>query len=110
MSKLMIRETYINQSEGWQIGDSGWYEPFTDNRGDLYRFCRKEWGACISRCYIDTAKGTIPVGWVFSRRERYEDARSKADTYIREVWVEVQEVLDDADVNGAAYLELPEVV
>ena len=105
---LMVRETFINESKGYQFGESDWYEPWTDDRGKLFRDYRKEFGACKSRVYIDTAKGTKPVGWVFSRRERYDDARSKADTYIREVWVEVKEVLDPADVHGAPY-EMEEV-
>ena len=102
MTKLFIRETFINETKGYQFGNTDWYEPYADNRGELFRDLQKEYGACISAMYRDTpGKAPKTVGWVFSRRERYENARrdepkDKA-TYIREVWVEVREVLDSPD-------------
>lgn len=34
---LQIRETYLNASDGNQFGDTGWYEPYTEDRGELFR-------------------------------------------------------------------------
>jgi hypothetical protein len=108
---LMILETYVNDTEGHQFGDSGWYEPFTENRGELFRSLRREFGGCVSRVYQDVLirrpaathgvyrRGTYTVktaGWVFSRRERYDDARpGDKTTYVREVWVQLREVPGD---------------
>lgn len=100
MSKLIIRETYTNETEGWQIDSSEWYEAFTCERGRLFRACQREYGACKSAIYVDTPTGTKAVGWYFERREQYEDSGRygrKADFYTRGVWVEVREVVDSVD-------------
>ena len=114
MAELMIKETYVNSSEGHRIGESEWSEPYTDDLGELFRSSQKEYGGCKSRMFADVrlpgdafvAFGVIvPVrytvmwcGWVFSRREHYEDARPipgtngrkfrESDYYTREVWVQ----------------------
>ena len=119
-----VRETYVNSSEGHMIGDSGWYEPYTEDRGKLFRDFQHEYGGCTGHMYVDvkvprfgpdfrgiTAFGKVvypqydyrvdTVGWVFSRREHYEDARPaeyrngkpvyrEQDYYTREVWVHVR--------------------
>ena len=112
MTALMVHETYVNDTEGHMIGESDWYEAWTGNRGELSRALRKEYGGCISRMYRDVRVlvpepqpgceqaprgwryGVATVGWVFSRRERFEDARGndpEKDYYTREVWVEVRQ-------------------
>jgi hypothetical protein len=114
---LEIRETYVNATENCRIGDSGWYEPFTGNREGLFRSLQREYGRCTGRMYRDvkvTRAGlpglgplfarpvretwtAIAVGWVFSKRDRYADARGSApsDHYARDVWVEVRETPDE---------------
>lgn len=93
---LETRETYVNETKGCQFGESDWQEAYTDDRGRLFRSLQKEYGRCTSRMYRDV-EGAPPVtiGWVFSKRMEYEDARpSWSDDrrfYIREVWVEVRE-------------------
>jgi hypothetical protein len=92
---IQIRETYINATKGWGIGESDWYEPYTDNRGDLFRAMRKEYGRCISTMYMDhpIEPGIVlKIGWVFQGRDQYQDSK---ETYLREVWVQVKEVPDD---------------
>ena len=82
---MLISETFVNLDKGYQFGDSGKYEPFTDDLGQLYRSLRREYGRCTGRVYIDTKEhGTKAVGWVFVKRMKYEDCN---DTYLREVWV-----------------------
>lgn len=34
---LMIKETYVNQTKGYSFGESGWYEPYTNDKGELTR-------------------------------------------------------------------------
>lgn len=75
---MFIHETYINATKGYQFGDSGWYEPYTDSAGKLFRSLQREYGRC--------------TGWVFSKRMRYDDARGNnpdRDYYTHEVWVSV---------------------
>jgi hypothetical protein len=86
MSKLLIRETFINEDTNVMFGESGWYEPYETELGTLYRTLRSEYGRCISKVYRDR-KGAPPVavGWVFQKRDKYEDSKG---TYLRSVWVE----------------------
>lgn len=86
---MLIQETYINASKGHGIGESGLYEPFTEDTGQLYRALQKEYGRCVGkvRVMIDGVDG-IPIGWVFQGRDRYEDTR---EPYLREVWVTLHE-------------------
>ena len=111
-----IHESYVNATEKVRFGESEWFEPYSDTRGGIFRDCQKEYGGCISKMYRDvrirkgrgfTAFGVTvspadkwevrEVGWIFSKRMRYEDARprygkySEKDYYTREVWVEVRE-------------------
>jgi hypothetical protein len=52
--------------------------------GDIFRYSQKEFGRCVSKVYQDTKDGVKAVGWVFQKRERYEDSR---ETFIHETWV-----------------------
>jgi hypothetical protein len=97
---LLIRETFINATKGYQFGNSDWYEPYEDSKGRLFRAMQKEYGRCVSPVYIDAVDGTKQVGWVFEKRMVYEDSRrpySERDYYMRETWVEVREVVNDAN-------------
>lgn len=94
--KLEVSETYIDETRGCIFGDSGgWYEPYTENVGRLFRNMQQEFGRCTGTVYVDTAQGeTMATGWVFSKRVEYDDAhriRRKEDrTYVREVWVSLR--------------------
>ena len=122
---MRIKETYINDDESHQIGNSGWFEPWTDDRGKLFRSLQQEYGGCTGHMYRDVRLSreatlvafgvtvVIParwridtVGWVFSRRERYEDARpywtQEEAAYIRAVWVEVEDAPAEWGWEGAA--------
>ena len=83
---MYIKESYLNATEGYRMGDSEWYETFTDNLGDLYRFLRKEFGR-PSNMYCNLKDGGCKkIGWVFRGKDKYEDT---GKPYTREVWVEV---------------------
>ncbi len=99
---LEIKEIFIEKDKHI-FGDTGWYEPFTDDRGKLFRYLQKEYGRCTGNLYKDNVpiyllnKGMIQyekgreskqVGWVFESRQEYTDYE---ETYIREVWVEFRE-------------------
>lgn len=114
---LQIRETYVNATKGYQYGETDWYTTREQDRGELFRSLQKEYGAA-QRMYVDLPEAdaaalpvpTVPIsdkrqsrteacGWVFSHRQRYEDAGPRsnrdADFYTRETWVQVREVPDE---------------
>lgn len=62
--------------------------------GALYRHGVREYGRCIGKVHVDTAsRGTIHTGYVFLKRERYEDSN---DTYLCETWLSVERVIAPA--------------
>lgn len=81
---IYAQETWVDATRDRMIDQSEVYETFADAPGDLYRSSMREYGRCVGYVYIGDG---IPVGWVFRQRQRYQDARSDADTYIRETWV-----------------------
>lgn len=91
MSNLYVQESGVNVSEGHRMGDSGVYEAFTDHPGTLYRECVREHGRCIGRVYIDTDDGSKAIGWVFLKRDRYEDT---GEPFLRETWVTLHDAPD----------------
>jgi hypothetical protein len=99
---LMVRESHVNQTKGYRIGDDFDYEAHTDNKGKLFRYMQREYGRCTSKVYVDTKEGTKTIGWVFVKKMEYDDWRPtmRGDRYyVREVWVTVWEVSDDVDNN-----------
>lgn len=94
MATLLVRETYVNQTENYRFGDSNWYEAWTESRQKLFSKCQKEFGRCVSKMYRDFSEGAKAVGWVFEKKMQYEDHGNNRPPkfYIREVWVEVKEV------------------
>ena len=85
---LYIQETYINKTKGYRFGESDVYESAYDDKGDLFRALRREYGRCASRVYVDTDKGSKPIGWVFEGRAKYDDCN---ETYLRETWVTIHD-------------------
>jgi hypothetical protein len=121
---MLISETFINATKGYQFGNSEPYEPFTDDTGRLFRSLQREYGRCQSRVYIDTKNGTKAIGWVFSKVMTYEDARADWSKdqreYVREVWVNLYDECEHGDpaelskthgrercATGLKYHELP---
>lgn len=85
-----IREDYVNATEGYSSGGGDFYTPFTDNRGELFRNCQKEYGRCISKMYRDYNGQALFCGWVFQKRVQYDDS---ADYFLQETWVEIRWVV-----------------
>lgn len=95
---IKIFETYVNETRGYQFGDSGWQETcYTPaNKGRLFLDLQREYGRCISKMYVDSLKEnrTKQVGWVFQKKMQYEDSD---DWYLREVWVEYRLPVEKAE-------------
>ena len=103
---LQMRESHVSielddsvdDSRGYRIGDSERYEPFTDDRGRLFRSLQSEYGRCTGKVYaeyqvFDGQPGELqawPVGWCFRKTRPYDDDAHKS--YVHEVWVEVRDV------------------
>ena len=81
---MFMQETYVNETENAQFGESDVFEAFTDDIGKLFRDLQREYGRCASSIYRDTTNGTERIGWVFESVQRYE--RSE-ETNKRAVWV-----------------------
>lgn len=92
----VLREVYLNVTQGYSFGEIE--TPVgklfcARTEGDLVLIPRKElfddlvgdYGRCTGRVYVDSKERTIPIGWVFESRQKYEDDPSQ--TYLREVWV-----------------------
>jgi hypothetical protein len=97
---LKIRETFVDQAKDCVFGETDWYQPWTDDRGQLFRALQREYGRCTGKVYAERADGDAPVGWVFERRDQYADTGRHgrpAKYYIREVWISVRE---EADSEG----------
>ena len=80
--------------DGWDtqlysLGVSDFYKTKYDKKGDLFKACQRYWGKCVSKVYQDTSGGIIAIGWVFQKREPYQDDNSQS--YMRETWVTVHE-------------------
>lgn len=85
---MLIEEVWRNATENYICGESGLYEPYTDNLGELFRSLQKEYGKCVSKVYVDQGDKTIAIGWVFEKRRKYDDCN---DTYLQETWVTLHE-------------------
>jgi hypothetical protein len=90
---MLIQETWIDKERNCINGESGKYEPFTDDTGKLYRAMVKEYGRCTGHVYIDTKdKGTKVIGLVFIKRQKYDDCDK---TFLLETWVTLYDAPDE---------------
>jgi len=86
---MLIQEDWIDATKGHGLGDSGLYEPFTDNIKELFKNLQCEYGKCISKIYINkNDDSAMPVGWVFQKRVKYDDCN---EMYILETWITLHE-------------------
>ena len=91
--RLLVLETYEDDSAGHIYGEGTPYEPFTDDTGQLFAALRSEYGRPGSSVYVDRNEPDAPpkrVGWTFIKRVDYDDAHRlppDEQTYLRRVWV-----------------------
>lgn len=93
---MLAQESWVNNTENYRCGDSGYYEPFTDNLKILFRNYQREYGRCISKIYIDTPEGAKAIGWVFRKRAKYTDCN---EHYILETWITLHEAQPEKSVK-----------
>jgi hypothetical protein len=98
---MKIAESHImEQNDGKRYGAYDDVQDLADTYmgedatiGEIFRACQKEHGACTGKVYIDTREDsdpegtyprTIAIGWVFVKREKYEDSN---ETFLHETWI-----------------------
>ena len=82
---MWVQIDRVNETDGYSLGDSTWEDAGTDNVGEIFRHCQREFGRCTSKLYIDhTITGVAqPIGWTFEKQERYEDTH---EPFILSTW------------------------
>lgn len=106
---MKIIETAVNATEHYRLYD----DIVTDveetycldadsTPGDIYRWCLKEHGRCTSKVYVDTDDGPIHIGWVFQKREKYDDSD---ETFLKETWITLadrDEIIHEREYHNIA--------
>ena len=86
----IIEETHVNETEGYMLGEpirialEDTFLGADATPGDIYRFALGEYGRCVSKVYVDAEGGPKAIGWVFQKRDHYEDT---GEPFIHETWV-----------------------
>lgn len=88
---ILISEDHVNLDKGWRFGDSAPYETHFETPGEAYKACLREFGRCTGKVYIDDGPDTKHIGWVFQKRDKYEDSN---DTYLHETWITLHDAPD----------------
>jgi hypothetical protein len=88
MENIVMREQWVNRTENHLLGDSGWYESFTDKEAVLFRSLQKEYGRCTGKVYVDLpSEEARPIGWVFIKRDKYDDTD---EYFLKETWIDLR--------------------
>lgn len=85
---MLMQAEYVevrNDDTEAYLGESGLYEPYTDNIKRLFKSLQSEYGRCVGKVYIDLLDGGArSIGWIFEKRLKYSDSN---ETYLQQVWV-----------------------
>ena len=85
MPDLWVSEEAVDMTREIRFGEPSIQKAFTDDVGQLFRYCQKEFGRCVSKVYITTKnEDGVPVGWVFQKRTEYHRS---SKTFLQETWV-----------------------
>ena len=83
-NNIMVQEEWVNKTEGYRTGNTGVYESFTSDKGELYKQLSREYGRCTGKVFIDQEGTSHAIGWVFEKRVKYDDS---SENYLLETWV-----------------------
>lgn len=97
---LLVHVTRVNETRGDCFYDER--EPVEADLGigDIFRHARREYGRCTGRVYVDTANGVRAIGWVFEKRERYED---DGNIFLAATWIVPERVTKPAQPTIVEY-------
>ncbi len=90
---ILIKETWVNKTENYNMGESGLYETFTDNKKELFASLQSEYGRCVSSMYINDNQR---IGWVFEKMVPSDNSKGK---FILETWVSLHTDYDRHNIN-----------
>lgn len=94
---LHINESWVDATRGINLGDSGVYETHFETPGEAFRACRREYGRCTGKVYVDDRSHdpalVRAIGWVFIQRVPYDDSPK---TFLRETWVTLHDAPPEA--------------
>ena len=90
MDNISIKETWVNRTKNYIVGETEYYESFTDCIGDLFLSLQREFGRCTSKVYLDMPNEAKPIGWVFIKRVKYDDVDQY---YLQETWVRLEHLV-----------------
>ena len=90
---MKIAESHVNRTENYRLWDD--VQDIEDtifdgkSTGDIYRWCVREFGRCTGKVYNDylhkdSKFGPYHIGWVFVKRDKYEDSD---ETFLHETWI-----------------------
>ncbi len=88
-SPVLIQEDHRNATLGYMLGEPEVLKVVDTvldglSVGEIYRWYVGEYGRCVGKVRVDTEDGrTLHVGWVFVKRDRYEDS---GETFLHETW------------------------
>lgn len=81
---IWITQDFVNATEHCRTGSAEPYETSYEEPGKLFRAMQKEFGRCMGYVYIDKDGKTHKIGWVFWKRQKYEDCN---ETFLQETWI-----------------------
>lgn len=90
---IIAEFNYVNKTKGYRIGDDSPQETRFETTGELFKFCQKEFGRCVSKQYIGDGQ---QIGWVFEKNVRYTDCN---EYYLQETWVSIHEALPERTIK-----------
>jgi len=81
---MLVSIDYVNDTEGYRVGDSGTFEPWTEEIGKLFLSFQREYGRYVSKVYVDSDGSGKAIGWVFNKLVSYTDCDEK---YMQSTWI-----------------------
>lgn len=100
---MYLKITHVNMSKGFRYADyTRPVDPEDTTKKKLFASLMKDYGRPISKVYVGETT-PIPVGWVFQKRETYDDCN---ETFLQETWVCFEETKTKAlDINNIHFGE-----
>jgi len=81
---MKLKVSHVNKDAGYIYNQySETLDP--EERVGLFRRLAREFGRCVSKCYVGDGK---QVGWVFEKKVEYDRSNQ---SYMMETWVELIE-------------------
>jgi len=85
MANIFVQEEFVNATDHYRSGSSDPEESSFATKGEVFRFCLKKFGKCVSKVYVDRKSGKPrAIGWIFEKLVKYDDCNKK---FLQEAWI-----------------------